>query len=340
MPTKCNMDITFYPWDIQNCDVHIAHFGYLPTEVRLLPGRSDIMRRYFTENGRWLLENSSVSHGNLEVMSLVNLHFQLKRKSTFFIINVILPIVFMSVLNIMVFQLPTESGERISYCITVLLAIAVFLTLVGENLPNISRPMPIICYYLMSVLCLSVLTCFVVILNMKVYYKEGFEKVPSWLQSVYRFFHLRSACCKSRRKAGMSRSSHGKEHANSPVDKSQTLLECTSKQVQRETTNTSIGCISHETGSVKANRMPNENCVSQYILYQGKNSNKKTSGDSIQGKDKETVANPAREMRKTCTWRHISHFIDKLCFIFALFTLLLLTLMFIISMSLNINVLP
>ncbi|KAH3851022.1 hypothetical protein DPMN_093549 [Dreissena polymorpha] len=76
----------------------------------------------------------------------------------------------MSALNILVYLIPTECGERISFCLAELLSIAVFLTLVGDNLPKNSNPMSLFSYYLVSVLVISVAITLAVICSLHVYY--------------------------------------------------------------------------------------------------------------------------------------------------------------------------
>jgi uncharacterized membrane-anchored protein len=58
----------------------------------------------------------------------------------FFVLNLILPICLMSILNLFVFLLQGDSGERVGYAITVLLAIALFLTISSDSLPATSNP--------------------------------------------------------------------------------------------------------------------------------------------------------------------------------------------------------
>ena len=188
MNVKCPMETTFYPWDIQKCFVFYSTIGYLPHEVMLISSRDDVTRRYFLENGQWELTGSKAFSGLTEDFSMFVLEFTMERKPTFLIVNIILPIIFMSVLNILVFFLPVESGERVSYAITVLLSIAVFLTLVGDNLPKNSNPMPILSFYLLGVLCLSVLICFFTIFNLHIYFKDDLIPVPRCLQLI-------TACC-------------------------------------------------------------------------------------------------------------------------------------------------
>ena len=49
-----------------------------------------------------------------------------------------LPIILSSLLVTLVFVVPVGSGEKLSYILTVLLTIAVFLTIIGDTLPAIS----------------------------------------------------------------------------------------------------------------------------------------------------------------------------------------------------------
>ncbi|KAH3694715.1 hypothetical protein DPMN_082156 [Dreissena polymorpha] len=86
----------------------------------------------------------------------------------------------MSVLNILVFLIPTERGERISYCLTVLLSIAVFLTLVGDNLPKNSSPMSVFSYYLLSVLVISVAITLAVICSQHLYHRRDKQPGAVW----------------------------------------------------------------------------------------------------------------------------------------------------------------
>ncbi|KAH3694719.1 neuronal acetylcholine receptor subunit beta-2-like [Dreissena polymorpha] len=86
----------------------------------------------------------------------------------------------MSVLNILVFLIPTECGERISFCLTVLLSIAVFLTLVGDNLPKNSSPMSLFSYYLVSVLVISVAITLAVICSLHVYHRRDKQPGVVW----------------------------------------------------------------------------------------------------------------------------------------------------------------
>ena len=68
----------------------------------------------------------------------------LRRKPMFYMINIITPCITMSLLAVLVFYLPPDSGEKVSLGITVLLSFSVFLLLVAENVPKTSEFVPLI----------------------------------------------------------------------------------------------------------------------------------------------------------------------------------------------------
>ncbi|XP_059158995.1 acetylcholine receptor subunit delta-like, partial [Physella acuta] len=72
----------------------------------------------------------------------VKITFFMKRRPTFLLINIILPVVFLSFLNLLVFVIPVESGEKIGYGITVLLSLSVYMSIVSSLLPSSSLTTP------------------------------------------------------------------------------------------------------------------------------------------------------------------------------------------------------
>ncbi|XP_021354433.1 acetylcholine receptor subunit alpha-like [Mizuhopecten yessoensis] len=86
----------------------------------------------------------------------------LSRKSTYFLLSMILPVYTLCFLNPFVFLLPAASGERISYTITMFLSLAVYMTLVGDNMPKVSEPMAGISYFLLVAMLFS---CLLIILT-------------------------------------------------------------------------------------------------------------------------------------------------------------------------------
>jgi drug/metabolite transporter (DMT)-like permease len=68
----------------------------------------------------------------------------LLRKPLYYLINLVLPSVFISFCGVLVFVLPPDSGEKVSMSVTLLLASTVFLLIVSEIMPPQSDVVPLI----------------------------------------------------------------------------------------------------------------------------------------------------------------------------------------------------
>jgi hypothetical protein len=85
---------------------------------------------------------------------------------------------FLSFLSVFVFLIPSGSGEKISYTLTMLLAIAVFLTSVGDNLPKTSTFMPVFSYYIIAMLLICALVTLATILNLRLFHSDDSKPIP------------------------------------------------------------------------------------------------------------------------------------------------------------------
>ncbi|KAH9488930.1 5-hydroxytryptamine receptor 3A [Bulinus truncatus] len=140
----------------------------------------------YTRNSEWKLKWIRVY---IPSKSINNTHSEVKiqilaqRRPFFIFLNVILPAIFLSFLNIMVFVIPADSGEKISYGITVLLALSVFLGTVGGMLPKSSN-VPMVTVYLFILLILSMLTVINSIIIVFLHHKEEKEE-KHWQVKTY-----------------------------------------------------------------------------------------------------------------------------------------------------------
>jgi hypothetical protein len=116
------------------------------------------MNEALESNGQWEVVSSSSTAETETTETKVRFSINMKRKPLFVIINIIIPIILLSVLNIFTFQIPAEMGERMGYTITVWLAFAVFLTIVSASLPKSSDTVPVLSVYIMIQLGIGTLT--------------------------------------------------------------------------------------------------------------------------------------------------------------------------------------
>jgi len=68
----------------------------------------------------------------------------MKRRSLFYVINLIFPCLLIYAVSFLGFFLPVESGEKVNLEITILLALVVFLLIVGETLPPTPDVIPVL----------------------------------------------------------------------------------------------------------------------------------------------------------------------------------------------------
>jgi hypothetical protein len=178
--SRCGIDIRYFPFDTQYCNMLFIPGGYYKGEVLLIGGDETISLIYYTENGGWILEESQVLYEYSPFgVSEYTINMKLKRRPHYFLVNVVLPVIFTSFLSGLVFFIPLESGERLSYAVSVFLAMAVFMTIVGENIPKTSLNMAYMSYFLLLHICHSALICFETIICLATYYREG--SPPTWL---------------------------------------------------------------------------------------------------------------------------------------------------------------
>lgn len=108
----------------------------------------------FPGNGEWdIVKTEAIRHEDVYICcpdtAYPEIHFimYMQRKSLYYVINVLLPVLMLSLLELLIFILPPESGEKVSLgitMITIMLGFSVFSLLIEESVPNSSEATPII----------------------------------------------------------------------------------------------------------------------------------------------------------------------------------------------------
>ena len=87
------------------------------------------------------ISTSQRDHVNVICTTTTQVFFylRLRHKALYYGLNIILPVIVLSFLTTLVFLLPPDSGEKIGYCLTLLLTFMVILTLIATELPTIAN---------------------------------------------------------------------------------------------------------------------------------------------------------------------------------------------------------
>ena len=179
---SCTADVSKYPFDEQTCNFPIVPWNYLPRELTILPLADHVNMDRYVPHNVWEIKDTAVWKPYVEQQEVLVFKFNLKRNSGYYLLNLILPICVLGILNLFVFLLPPESGERVAYSITVLLSIVVFLTITSNSLPGTSEPrMPTIFLLLTGYVVISVMIVISVIIGLRFYLRDQELSVsPYW----------------------------------------------------------------------------------------------------------------------------------------------------------------
>ena len=109
-----------------------------------------VMKESYIPNAEWQYEGGYISTDMLPLccplsnFTWVRINLNFTRLRPFYIINLIVPSLLFSVCMILAFLLPTDSGERLGYSLTILLSYTVLLTITTDMLPTTSKQTPVI----------------------------------------------------------------------------------------------------------------------------------------------------------------------------------------------------
>lgn len=191
----CSIDLTSFPWDRQTCAITFVVWGYVASEVKLVGAQTEIDLEVYQSNRIWTLSSTKVYSKPHPMKSLLTFEMVLHRRPMFFVVNILLPITTLSVLQLFVFIVPIDSGERISFSLTVLLSLSVYMTLISDNLPPGAESMASMCYLLVCIMVESAFTCLCNIISVALYYRylENVKLCSFWYWFV-KIFCKRQYC--------------------------------------------------------------------------------------------------------------------------------------------------
>ncbi|PVD26939.1 hypothetical protein C0Q70_12087 [Pomacea canaliculata] len=155
--TSCDIDVTYYPFDTQVCHIVFISSVSYTSELRVLFNQSHrIDMDRFTSDSIWKIIDKSASAENSENIN-IKISLQLKRRSTYFVLNIFIPILLLAMTSPMPFALPADSGERMSVSVTLLLAFTVYLTIIDNAMPQSSVQLSLLTLYVLLMLGLNAL---------------------------------------------------------------------------------------------------------------------------------------------------------------------------------------
>ena len=116
----------------------------------------------------------------------ISFNITLRRKTLFYTCNLIIPCVGITFLTVLTFYLPSECGEKISLCISILLSLTVFVLLLNDLIPPTSLVVPLIGKYLLFTILLVTMTIMVTVVVLNVHFRSPATHVmPNWARRLF-----------------------------------------------------------------------------------------------------------------------------------------------------------
>ncbi|XP_055335168.1 acetylcholine receptor subunit alpha-type unc-63-like [Paramacrobiotus metropolitanus] len=198
----CLINVEFFPYDEQKCKMKFGSWTYDGWAVDLKPIRGyhndsvDIaigmdLSEYYPSIEWDIIAVPARRHTIYypcctEPYPDITFTIIIRRKTLFFTVNLISPCVAISFLTILVFYLPSDSGEKVTLCISILLSLTVFFLLLAEIIPPTSLVIPLIGKYLLFTMILVTLSIVVTITVLNVHFRNpATHRMPRWVRKVF-----------------------------------------------------------------------------------------------------------------------------------------------------------
>ncbi|CAG2238742.1 CHRNN [Mytilus edulis] len=191
LQSSCKVDVTYFPFDEQRCKLKFGSWTYDGFQVDILNRTSEVDLDNYVINGEWELLSITIQRNVVyyqccpEPFPDVTFYIHIRRRTLYYMYNVVFPCIMMSALTLLVFCLPPDSGEKIALGITVLLAFSVFMLAVAENLPETSEFVPLISVYLTIVMSLTSISVIMTVLVLNLHHRgPNRQEIPLWMRRI------------------------------------------------------------------------------------------------------------------------------------------------------------
>ncbi|XP_051274671.1 5-hydroxytryptamine receptor 3A-like isoform X2 [Dicentrarchus labrax] len=165
--SSCRMRVHKFPFDIQSCNLSFKSVVHSVNEIQLVQylNSSKITewsRKLMRTQYEWLFVNMTLSNETVDLFGFIQSRIvytvTMKRRSALYIINFMLPILFFLCLDLTSFLISDSGGEKLSFKVTVLLAVTLLQLILNEILPASSNRVPLIAVYCIGTFGLMMLS--------------------------------------------------------------------------------------------------------------------------------------------------------------------------------------
>ncbi|XP_021913492.1 neuronal acetylcholine receptor subunit alpha-7-like isoform X4 [Zootermopsis nevadensis] len=190
--STCKIDITWFPFDDQRCEMKFGSWTYdgFQLDLQLQDDSGGDISSFIT-NGEWDLLGVPGKRNEIyynccpEPYIDITFIIIIRRRTLYYFFNLIVPCVLIASMAVLGFTLPPDSGEKLSLDVTVLLSLTFFLNMVAETMPPTSERPLIGTYFncIMFMVASSVVST-ILILNYHHRNADTHEMSP-WIKAIF-----------------------------------------------------------------------------------------------------------------------------------------------------------
>ncbi|CAO2634978.1 Neuronal acetylcholine receptor subunit alpha-3 [Lemmus lemmus] len=204
--SACKIEVKHFPFDQQNCTLKFRSWTYDHTEIDMVLKSPTAVMDDFTPSGEWdivalpdywesgewaIIKAPGYKHEIKyncceEIYQDITYSLYIRRLPLFYTINLIIPCLLISFLTVLVFYLPSDCGEKVTLCISVLLSLTVFLLVITETIPSTSLVIPLMGEYLLFTMIFVTLSIVITVFVLNVHYRTPTtHTMPTWVKAVF-----------------------------------------------------------------------------------------------------------------------------------------------------------
>ncbi|EJW81169.1 hypothetical protein WUBG_07920 [Wuchereria bancrofti] len=209
----CPIDVTWFPYDSQHCEMKFGAWSYTGyyVDLKQLP-QDQVMNgidkygqdvetmkigmdlSFFYQSAEWdLLSLSSARHSVFYISCCgpekyvdITYYFVLHRKTLFFTCNLIVPCFLISLLTTIVFYL---TDHKITFSISILVMLTVFFLVLIDIIPPTSLVIPMFGRYLITTMILVSLSTVISVITVNFRFRSGSTyRMSPWIRKLFLHF--------------------------------------------------------------------------------------------------------------------------------------------------------
>ncbi|XP_038563478.1 5-hydroxytryptamine receptor 3B [Micropterus salmoides] len=159
----CRLEMYAFPFDKQNCSLTFRSWLHSVKEIDLALWRSAEAianhKREFMNDGEWELLSIPSSYWQIHQdntdYALIQFNVLIRRRPLLYVVGLLIPSIFLMLVDVISFYLPLNSGTRIAFKISILLGYTVFRVNMTDELPSNAVNTPLIGVFF--VVCMAML---------------------------------------------------------------------------------------------------------------------------------------------------------------------------------------